>query len=214
MKNIFYDFYGYNEQLFLIIHKFTNGQLQPALLIISDLFEFYNFTFNFVIASAFLAMKIKCAPKTQQQQRFELYFEKLFEIGVIYCLFILVFTLSKYSFNFQRPLCGIIDISTPIAIETIRCTSSFPSAHAVMSLFIAYCLWPYLSLVGARIFAGVIIVITGIARMSLALHFPADIFYGYLIAVICILAGRKLARSLPDMFKNICRNLCLYIIGR
>jgi membrane-associated phospholipid phosphatase len=69
--------------------------------------------------------------------------------------------------------------------EGERCLSSFPSAHSALALIITFYLWPYLNRY-AKVSATLVIILVGLSRISLAMHYPADIIYGIIIGFMTL----------------------------
>jgi membrane-associated phospholipid phosphatase len=211
IKELFYDFFGYNSKLFFYINEWMSGDISQTILSnISNLFYYYNFLIYFGIAIIYAISQIK-----KDQNKFEPYFQVLLRVGVIYCCFIFIFTMLKYSVNMPRPLCSFAPetFHSIIAPDSVRCLSSFPSAHSGFVLLMAYLILHYIALDFMQKFVVISLVIfTGIARISMAMHFPADIVYGYLIGVLVIIIGDFIYKKLPseiiDFFRRIFVTMC------
>jgi membrane-associated phospholipid phosphatase len=206
IKELFYDFSGYNKELFFYINKILSGDVTQAILSnLSNLFYYYNFIIYFAIAAFYFIKKIK-----QDEKRFDYYFHLLVRYGMIYCWFMFVFTFFKYTVNMPRPLCSFPPDSFHSIIhpDSVRCLSSFPSAHSGFALIISYMLWNYIALDFVQKLVIIsIVILTGLARIAMAMHFPADVLYGYVIGVLVIILGNlsydKLPKSILDIFRKI-----------
>jgi membrane-associated phospholipid phosphatase len=75
-----------------------------------------------------------------------------------------------------------------------------------MVLFCAYSIWPYLNKIQKAAMI-LIIFLTGIGRISLGMHFPSDIIYGYLISIIVIIFGNLIYKNLPKTINHILYNI-------
>jgi len=72
---------------------------------------------------------------------------------------------------------------------------SFPSAHAmqVTAFFLAMLLQPKSRCLFAKtVGAALIVLLVGVSRVYLQVHFPTDVFFGIVAAIGCVLAVRKL----------------------
>lgn len=213
-KHIFYDFGGYNEILFYQINKLTNIGLIPQFLqLLTKPFFFANFAAYFLLACLYCLYKIKQTPNANQLPLFDNYFEALFRIGITYCCFITIYTALKFGVNMPRPYCSM----SPDSFASIkdftdeRCLSSFPSAHAAMALFITIHLWSYLNL-PTRIIMCCITLLAGLGRISLAMHYPSDVIYGWVLAFITILLGNYIAQLNLFECKKLCRNITKFFV--
>ena len=210
IREIFYDFFGYNAKLFFHIHNNMNGEVvQTVLFNLSNLFYFYNFIFYFGIFIIYSLLQIK----KDGSKKIDHYWKIILRLGIIYSTFIFVFTFLKYTINMTRPLCLYEPymINSIIHISEVRCLSSFPSAHAGMVLFCTYCIWKYLDKIQKIIMIATISLV-GIARMSVAMHFPSDILYGYLISILVIIIGNLIYRDLPKIIHDILYNIFTFIV--
>ena len=106
----------------------------------------------------------------------------------------------KTFFDRSRP--DVADLRA-LAAET---SASYPSGHAIMSMvslvvvaYIVHCIASRRAVgVVAMVSAGVLIILIGLSRLYLGVHYPSDVAAGYMIgfawAVFCILTLRALRR--------------------
>jgi membrane-associated phospholipid phosphatase len=99
----------------------------------------------------------------------------------------LTFAGLKFSVNFARPFCSLPKdlFATIVDTELERCLSGFPSAHTGLSILIAYWLWPTLGKLG-KINMVLVVITVALSRITLAMHYPADILYSIIVTVIVI----------------------------
>ncbi|WPY01066.1 Phosphatase PAP2 family protein [Candidatus Trichorickettsia mobilis] len=207
MFEIFYNFYGWNQKLFVLINLSTNIGILPYFLqIITWSFFIGNFAVYYIVSAIYFYLKLqKISDITQRNLKFWLIYNELAKIGIIYVVFGLVYSLLKFSFNLPRPFCSSppINFVTITDISTERCLSSFPSAHTGLALLIAYCIWSYLN-VKQKLFAAGIVLMVGLSRITLAMHYPADILYSFLIIIFVIIIGNIIYRLLiQNLLKTI-----------
>jgi membrane-associated phospholipid phosphatase len=183
VKRFFYDFGGFNTELFLYINQITNyGYIPYILKGLSSLFFYQLFIPYFIIACIVCLYEVQTSPAGTKEQKFFTYTNDLVKAGLCYSLFTMIYATLKYTVNLPRPYCSLSPTSyySLITFEGERCLSSFPSAHSALALIIAYYLWPYLNKTLKIAFA-ITIIFVGLSRISLAMHYPADIIYGIII---------------------------------
>lgn len=190
-----YNFGGFNQKLFLLINQTTNISILPSILqFISWPFGISNFTIYYFICCGWGYLKlIKIKEANQQQNEFWRIYNKLVKVGIIYASFGFIYAALKFSINLPRPFCSLPKDSflTIANIAGERCLSSFPSAHTGLAILICYFLWSYLKL-PHRLIGVMIVLLVGISRITLAMHYPADIIYSILIAGLVIMIGNIL----------------------
>jgi membrane-associated phospholipid phosphatase len=98
---------------------------------------------------------------------------------------------SNIQLNFPRPFCSLPSNSfTVIAnIDLERCESSFPSSHSGLALLVTYFIWSYIT-IRQKIISCFIVILVAISRITLAMHYPSDIIYSFLITIIIIFIGK------------------------
>jgi membrane-associated phospholipid phosphatase len=126
------------------------------------------------------------------------YFD-LTRIGICYTLFGLTFAALKISVNLKRPFCSLAegDFITIANTSLERCLSSFPSAHSGLSILVAYSLWPYMNK-PLKWISCLAILAVAISRITLAMHYPADIIYSIIVTIVIIFAGNFIFRILKN----------------
>ena len=121
-----------------------------------------------------------------ERKLYDQIFALMIKIGSIYAIIGLLYALMKYHINLPRPYCSMLKVISVADFTHVRCLSSFPSAHTALAVLACYCAFPYLKLKG-RVCAICLVVLVGLSRISLAMHFPADVIYSILISlIICI----------------------------
>ncbi|AAU04314.1 conserved hypothetical protein [Rickettsia typhi str. Wilmington] len=193
MLEVFYNFCGLNQEIFLFLNKITNIGFTPYFFkIISFCFNIANFALIYILYCIYFYIQLKKIKNyNEQQNKFWHSYNKLVEIGIIYMVFGLIFTTLKFSVNFPRPYCSlpVNSFVTIINTENERCLSSFPSSHAALSILVTYCAWKSTRLL-IKILMICCIMLVSLSRISLAMHYPSDIIYGIIIAFITIVIGK------------------------
>jgi tRNA threonylcarbamoyl adenosine modification protein YjeE len=212
MKEIFYDWLGYNAKIFHFLnHEGNIGLLPKTLSYLSFFFNIENFAIYYVIGCLVFMTRIyssplirgsqeSCeilgsSPKSSLEENNKKTYNLLIFIGICYAIFGLTYAAIKFSINFPRPYCSI----SPELFQTIldlsheRCLSSFPSSHSGLALIVTILAWSYLGVV-SRIFAVVTTALVAWSRIALAMHYPADILYSYMIVILVICSSRLVFR--------------------
>ena len=196
MHNVIYDFFGLNKVTFIFINEITNFGILPNILkIISQLFFIGNFTLYYFIICLYCYFKLIKLP--DQKIKFLPIYNNLVKAGTCYALFGFAYAALKFSINMPRPFCSLpsTEFTTILDMTNERCLSSFPSAHTGLAIIIAYYLWPHLKKY-QQIIMLLLIPAVAVSRITLAMHYPADIVYSAIIAGILIFLSNKLVDSL------------------
>jgi len=196
MLELFYNPMGYNTDLFLLLNHLTNISVLPIIFqAISSVFFIANF------AAAYLATCIYFYYKTKKANDPTAYFQPIYyeltRIGICYALFGISFAALKFSINLPRPFCSLPvgDFITITNISIERCLSSFPSAHTGLSILVTHCLWPHLNKALQALMC-IIILSVALSRITLAMHYPADIMYSAMVTIFVIITGNRLHNAL------------------
>ena len=197
--NVIYNFFGINKEIFILVNKITNVGIIPTLLKISSQFFFIgNFAAYYLIICLYCYFKLK--KRSNPKIEFVPIYNQLVKAGTCYSLFGFAYAALKFGINLPRPFCSLTpsEFTTILDVTKERCLSSFPSAHTGLAILIAYYLWPYLTKYQKAIVLSLIVVVS-ISRITLAMHYPADIIYSILIASLIIFFSNKLV----DYMQNI-----------
>lgn len=203
MVELFYNFNGLNKQIFLIINRITNASILPDILqLISLPFVIYGFVIYYCLFCIYFHSQLRELNDIAKIQfKFWLIYNRMINIGIIYAIFGLTYAVLKFSINLPRPFCSL-DLDqflTIINTRDERCLSSFPSAHTGLAMLISYFIWRYLKHY-QKIIAFLIVLLVGISRISLAMHYPSDIIYSFFISGLVILIGNFIFKILRNNF--------------
>lgn len=203
LQEFLYNFYGFNKQLFMYINTITNVSLFPKILkIFSQAFFIGNFALIYIATCSYFYFKIK--KSGNPQENFWPIYKILVKTGIIYAFFSLSYALLKFTINLPRPFCSlpISDFVTILNTNKERCLSSFPSAHSALSILVAYFLWPYVTNT-CRLLLCIIIIMVAISRITLAMHYPADILYSALIIIIIVGISNFIYQKLQKIIVSV-----------
>ena len=214
MNTHFYNFFGLNETLFIQINQLTNKGFIPDILnAISSLFFIANFAACYIAVCVYFYFKTKKA--TDVEAYFTPIYNELFRIGTCYALFGFTFAGLKFSINMPRPFCSLeqAQFITTANTELERCLSSFPSAHTGLSILATYALWPHLNR-STKLFCCAIIALVAISRITLAMHYPADVIYSALVTLIIIAIGNIIYKTIkPSIVDPIKKHIIKLIFS-
>jgi membrane-associated phospholipid phosphatase len=213
--NVIYNFFGINKEIFIFVNKITNVGIIPTLLKISSQFFFIgNFAAYYLIICLYCYFKLK--KRSNPKIEFVPIYNQLVKAGTCYSLFGFAYASLKFGINLPRPFCSLMpsEFTTILDVTKERCLSSFPSAHTGLAILIAYYLWPYLTKYQKAIVLSLIVVVS-ISRITLAMHYPADIIYSILIAYLIIFFSNKLVDYMQNIIvKPIGKIIANILFGR
>lgn len=213
--NVIYNFFGINKEIFIFVNKITNVGIIPTLLKISSQFFFIgNFAAYYLIIYLYCYFKLK--KRSNPKIEFVPIYNQLVKAGTCYSLFGFAYAALKFGINLPRPFCSLApsEFTTILDVTKERCLSSFPSAHTGLAILIAYYLWPYLTKYQKAIVLSLIVVVS-ISRITLAMHYPADVIYSILIAYLIIFFSNKLVDYMQNIIvKPIGKIIANILFGR
>lgn len=187
MKEIFYDFYGYNVVIFYFINQLGNHSFIPQVSrYISIVFELQNFSIYYVLLCIFQYFRLK--KSNFDSKLYYDIFNEMVKIGICYAFFGFTYAALKFSFDFPRPNCSLQaeNFITILSHDHLgRCLSSLPSAHIGLATMVTILAWSYLNWFW-RICSIFFVAFMGLARITLAMHYPADVIYGCLTAFLVV----------------------------
>jgi membrane-associated phospholipid phosphatase len=189
--------YNIDLKIFNSLNHITNISIFPYLfLFLSKIFNISNFVYYYFILILIFFIKLRKQDKEKHKDFFLVNYQKLIEIGSSFALIGLTYGLMKFSINAKRPFC-LLDSKNYISIgnlETERCLSGFPSSHISLAFFIAYYLWGYTKNNFQKFCLISLVVLVGISRISLAMHFPWQLIISLFLVYIIILIAQILCR--------------------
>jgi membrane-associated phospholipid phosphatase len=205
----------FDIKIFYFINKITNiGYLPYFLLFLSKICDISNFVFYYIILFLlliFFSRKVKNA----QKEYFLLNYKKLVEIGCSYAFIGLLYGFLKFFINAKRPFCSLpsSDFISVANLGSERCLSGFPSSHISIAFLISYYLWGYTRNKYQEYILASFVILVGISRITLAMHFPMQLIISLLIAYAVIRTSKrfcKLADKIIVCIGNwIYRKVCL-----
>ena len=191
MKNIFYDWGGLNVWLFHVINNVRGSFIDATMQFGTDLGDHANFPLYIAIAAiAGLALSARAANRDRIEGE---------AVLKVWMVTLVVFACAdvvdgimvgwlKDWLDFPRPPSALLAESLHV-IGAPKFNHSLPSGHAAFAMTVAASLWPVL-IRPARVGLVVYVLWVGLSRVSLGMHFPADVIAGYALALVIVLSLR------------------------
>ncbi|MEY3196640.1 MAG: hypothetical protein RLZZ59_6 [Pseudomonadota bacterium] len=184
MKEIFYNFAGYNQKIFLWINSWAiNDDISYAAKIISKFFDIEMFALYYCFAAIYLMVRLKFIENSKRYDAYCKKYDFMVRLGIAYALFGFVYAILKFTINMPRPFCSLShdQFITILDVTQERCLSSFPSSHAGLVFLITLSFWREVDKFQKLLLCSLVILVS-FSRVLLAMHYPADILYGLIVA--------------------------------
>ena len=194
MKAIFYDWGGANAWLFYLINGFHSPWWDRFMLAGTALSAHSNFPLY--VATVALAGVIATGLRKKPRPR-EASLGWLSAVCVFAWSYVVVGLLVaalKAGLDLPRPPLALPPGSVHI-VGAPEYRHSFPSGHSAFAMTVAASLWPVLRR-GWKILAVLFVAWVGLSRVSLGVHFPADVVGSYALALLTVVAVRFLVTRL------------------
>ena len=180
MSRNLYDWFGINQQLFILINKIHTPILDQFMLLVTSLG--HPRLYPFYIAAALLLMWLR---PSLMPQRNVVTFALSYVVTSIYFV-----PLLKSLLNFPRPLSllgeqNVTILGNPDAIH------SFPSGHSAFVILMAASLVPGIPRPG-QISLIIFALLVCVSRVFVGAHFPADIAGSLMLALAVVFSVRSI----------------------
>ena len=212
MKELIYDFYGYNESIFRAINHACSGSVSQYIFkYISMMFDLEMFVIYYCITLLVLLYRIY---SLKQYEQYSFCYDFMVKTGICYATFGITYAALKFGINLPRPFCSLPGEAfvTILDISKERCQSSFPSSHTGLAFLVTLLLWDYIEW-AARIVWLIVVALVGISRIALAMHYPADIIYSLFIASGVYITGVEIYYVLQNNIISWVKKQIWRIIG-
>lgn len=173
-KWILYDWFGWNREIFFAVNGMHSGALDAVLRVFSVLGDYQYFPLYLLTGLGYAAW-LRRADRVPNADRVQ---QALWRFALGYALAFVLVGALKVAFDFPRPAV----VFGPDAIHWIGNGESryaLPSGHAAFAALIVATFWPAFGRYG-RTALLLFAVGVGVSRISLGVHFPADVAAGYL----------------------------------
>lgn len=197
MKAIFYDWSGLNLWLFHVINNVRGSFIDAFMLLGSRLGEYTNFSLYIAIATIaalIQSARISARDSTKGEVVLKTWLVTLAvfaSANVVDGFFVGWF---KHWLDFPRPA-SVLSPEFLHVVGVPKYAHSLPSGHAAFAMTVAAGLWPMLPR-SARIGMVGYVLWVGLSRVSLGMHFPADVIAGSVLALVIVLIVRLILKRL------------------
>jgi len=197
VKEIFYDWGGVNALLFHAINNFRGKFIDWLMQLGTFLGEHTNFPVYLALvvltATAIVARARTHSPQ-QAHRAAQHWLGVIAVFSVAYVIDGSLIHWLKEMLDFPRPPLVFPSESLHV-IGKPEYRHSLPSGHAAFAITVAASLWPALNRYW-RVGLAVLVVWVGVSRISLGVHFPADVLAGFLVGLAVVLLVRALVMAL------------------
>lgn len=205
-KSIWYDWDGLNEQLFYLLNSLNKPEygLTRFMVFITDLGRHTNFTYYVAIAAVAALINILVLRNTNR--------EKCKERTSLWLLSILTLLAANWPdkqiidylkayYGMPRPFIALPKMSVFAIVDVglPQFWMSFPSGHSAFAMMAGASLWPALNR-PFKIIIGALVLAVGLSRVTLGVHFPADVVGGFLVALSVVLVIRFVIAKILMLF--------------
>lgn len=188
MKEILYDWGGINVWLFHAVNDIHFGLLDKFMLLGTEVGEHVNFPIYLALLTL-VALTVIARTPAQDAARHQAqtlqWMSVIAVFSVAYSLDGLLLDILKPLLDFPRPPLALPPDSVHV-VGIAEFHHSLPSGHSSFAMMSVASLWPILNR-RWRV-AGVLAVLwVGCSRVSLGMHFPADVLAGFLSSLAVVL---------------------------
>lgn len=182
LKEVAYDWLGWNEHLFFFINAGLPDALRALPLLGSALGNYWAAPLPF----GALLWWSRRAPDEHRRSRAE---RQAYVFAVSFLLAFAVAALVKWSLDLPRPA-SVLGTSVRL-LAPEEPGHSFPSGHTVYAALVAASVWPLAGGMG-RLALVLCTLWVAYSRVALGAHFPADVAGSLLLALLCACATGRL----------------------
>jgi membrane-associated phospholipid phosphatase len=197
MKEFFYNWDGLNVWLFHAIND-VRGSLIDRVMQLGTLLSDHNlFAVYLSIFACVILWHLTHRPRQTDlpvAANMQRWLTALAIFSIAYAAEGFLIPLLKHSLDFPRPPLALLPESLHV-IGKVELHHSLPSGHANFAMTLAASLWPLLQRKG-HVALVIFVLWAGLSRISLGVHFPADVIAGYLLGLIIVLITQVLLQTM------------------
>jgi len=187
MTEIFYDWGGANVWLFHLINNIRFGWLDQLMLLGTALGDHNRFSLYLVLLTLFALLAVSRPAQNigEYQTRVKRWVAAIAVFSLAYWLDGLILGFLKPYLDFPRPPLALLPDTLHIT-GTAEFHHSLPSGHSAFAMMVVASLWPVLAR-RWRVSGVCFVLWVGLSRISLGMHFPADVLAGFLLSLVVVL---------------------------
>jgi membrane-associated phospholipid phosphatase len=195
LKDILYNWFGYNEDIFVKINLFTDYDKYKNIIYTLDCaLSYENFGYHLAILflisgiSLFLTRHNKPELIQKSKQWFEFFAILITSLLAGY----VIISFAKNYLEYERPFCNknLLNIySIKDITKNLTCNHSFPSGHCAYITILASSIWLFTKS-NFRLFLIPCVIIVALTRIISAAHFPSDVTGGVIIGIIVTICSK------------------------
>ncbi len=201
LKEILYDWDGLNTYLFYLINKIHSPMVDAVMMTGTRLGNYKLFPVYLVLICAVMyaqSRRIQSYAPGQYSAYRSACIETLLVLCIAFACSIVWVPMLKHGFHFMRPFAAL-PAGTVHITDAVRNAEnpnvSFPSGHSEFAMLLVASLWPMLK--GYRRDIAILFFIwVAMSRLSLGVHFPADVAYSAVFSLIAVVIVRAAVRRL------------------
>ena len=194
MKAIVYDWGGFNIWLFHYINDLRGAIIDPIMQFGTLLAEhklFWLYLLLILLARVWQLERQNNRGILLTAQQSKLWIIVIVTFILSYVIDSWLVSWLKHYFNYPRPPLVLPAGSYHLLTYKSDLNHSLPSGHTIFAATIAASLWP-IARMRLRIGLTFFVIWVGLSRISLGIHFPADVVYGAIIGVSLVVILRQL----------------------
>lgn len=208
LKEYLYDWGGLNKWLFLQINSIRENSYDAMMVFISKLAEYKLFPYYLAAIFSFFILSLlirKIRKKGAVKQRTFMWFGIFAVLIVGFAVNGVTTKVAKNVFSYPRPYVELAKSDVNLleaedgADDGYR---SFPSGHVAFITFIIISLWPAFRS-DLKWYSLFLIALVGWSRISVGMHYPADVVGAFLITSMVIIITRMIVYFLLRKFLRI-----------
>jgi membrane-associated phospholipid phosphatase len=202
MKEIFYDWGGVNVWLFHAINNLHFALLDRLMQLGTVLGDHRNFTLYISLVALMAVMEVASTPvqSPQYQAQATRWVVTMAVFSFAYLLDGWVIGALKPLLDFPRPPLALPS-GTVFVVGQPEYHHSLPSGHSAFAMLVVASLWPVLNR-DWRMLGAFFVIWVGLSRISLGVHFPADVLAGFGLGLIAVLLVRVAMQALLRRFSR------------
>lgn len=203
MKEIFYDWGGVNVWLFHAINNLHFALLDRLMQLGTVLGDHRNFTLYISLVALMAVMEVASTSvqdPLQYQTQATRWVVTMAVFSIAYLLDGWVIGALKPLLDFPRPPL-VLPSGTVFVVGQPEYHHSLPSGHSAFAMLVVASLWPVLNR-DWRMLGAFFVIWVGLSRISLGVHFPADVLAGFGLGLIVVLLVRLAVQALLRRFSR------------